>query len=284
VTVAASSFDMTITDPSVLLDDIDVDRLQEILGTEWEVKSPLEYVEPPAKEKESPTRGFSVDESQGEELHVRSSSPSGALPSVAKSEPTAPTTITGRAQNLGDFIDTDALAPAEALIGNLSPEDIGKYCLYHTHPDFRRRVKEGANIVVAGRAFGVGSSRENAVTALMGAGVQCVIARSFAFIYARNQPNLGLLGIVMEDEEFYKLAVDEADIQILVDERIIKVGEREFGFTLSDLEIRLWEQGGMSAAFARWGKKMLENVTAQSSPSTTRSTLQKKTEHEELKW
>jgi 3-isopropylmalate dehydratase small subunit len=88
------------------------------------------------------------------------------------------------------------------LVEHKTPEELGEYCLYHTHPDFRRRVEESLNIVVAGKAFGVGSSRENAVTALQGAGVQCVIARSFAFIYARNQPNLGLLGIVMEDEEF----------------------------------------------------------------------------------
>ena len=122
--------------------------------------------------------------------------------------------------------------------------------------------EDGLNVIVAGKAFGVGSSRENAVTALQGAGVQCIIARSFAFIYARNQPNLGLLGIVMDDEEFYRLAKDGANIVVDVDDRIIRIGGKDFSFTLSDLEVKLWQQGGMSRAFAKWGKQMLEQVTA----------------------
>jgi 3-isopropylmalate dehydratase small subunit len=282
VTVAASSFNMTITDPAVLLDDIDVDRLQDLLGTEWEVKSPLQYVEPAAKE--SPVKELPTNDLPATQLPLSSTSITGAVQPAVTSESATPRVITGKIQTLGDFIDTDALAPGESLMGNLSDEEIGKYCLYHTHPNFRHRAKEGFNIVVAGKAFGVGSSRENAVSALKGTGVQCVIARSFAFIYGRNQPNLGLLGIIMEDEDFYKLAVDEADIEILVDDRTIKIGQKEFGFTLSELEVRLWEQGGMNAAFARWGKKMLENVSTPSRKSTTQATMDEAVEHEELKW
>jgi 3-isopropylmalate dehydratase small subunit len=272
MTVAASSFGMTITDPTLLLDDIDADRLQDILGTEWHVQSPLQYVEPPAKE---------LPEEQVPSVLEPASVVSQTAVSLGL---VSRRTISGKVQTLGDFIDTDALAPAEALFGNLSPEEMGKHCLIHTHPHFRGRVKEGLNIVVAGKAFGVGSSRDNAVSALMGTGVQCVIARSFAFIYARNQPNMGLLGIVIGDEAFYHVAVDGADITVLVEERSIKVGGREFGFTLSDLEVRLWEQGGMSAAFARWGKKMLEKVTASSKPSAVERTMDKVVEHEQLRW
>jgi 3-isopropylmalate dehydratase small subunit len=274
VTVAASSFDMTITDPTILLDDIDADNLQEILGTEWEADSPLQYVEPAAKQP--PVGNLATNE-----VPVISTSTLDDSSPVVTSTPAADRVITGKVQTLGDFIDTDALAPAESLFGVLSVEEMGKFCLLHTHPNFRGRVKDGLNVVVAGKAFGVGSSRDNAVTALIGAGVQCVIARSFAFIYARNQPSIGLLGIVMEDEDFYKLAMDEADIQILIDERTVKVGGRTFGFSLSELEVRLWELGGMSAAFARWGKKMLENVTAQ---TTSKVTVPQIMHHEELKW
>lgn len=60
------------------------------------------------------------------------------------------------------------LAPAEYLITSQTNEDIGAHCLEHTHPSFRVRVKEGFNIVVAGKAFGCGSSREQAVSALLG--------------------------------------------------------------------------------------------------------------------
>ena len=61
------------------------------------------------------------------------------------------------------------------------------------------QVREGFDIIVAGSGFGSGSSREEAVRAILGAGVQCVIARSYAFIYGRNQSNMGLLGIVIND-------------------------------------------------------------------------------------
>ncbi|KAF2104217.1 aconitase iron-sulfur domain-containing protein [Rhizodiscina lignyota] len=253
VTVAASSFDMTVTDPKPLLDEIDMNRLGEILAIRVHPETPLRYVEPGSRDTvaKPPREPASTDEElQGTDNASEAADPVSRV-------------ISGRVQTLGDFIDTDALAPAEALVGNLSKEEIGQYCLYHTHPDFRRRIKEdGLNIVVAGKAFGVGSSRENAVTALQGAGVKCVIARSFAFIYARNQPNLGMMGIVMTDGKFYELAHDGEEIEIDVDQRVVRVGGQEFGFNLSELERQLWECGGMSPAFTRWGKDLLGIMTS----------------------
>jgi 3-isopropylmalate dehydratase small subunit len=274
VTVAASSFSMIVTDPTPLLDAIDLNRLEEILGTKTEAKASIRYVEPAAQETRPKPIPTEEPPQQTKEQ-----------PTDLSTSPSSDKIISGKVQTLGDFIDTDALAPAEALVGNLSAEELGKFCLYHTHPDFRRRIKEdGLNIVVAGKAFGVGSSRENAVTALQGAGIQCVIARSFAFIYARNQPNLGLLGIVMNDEEFYKLAKDEAQIEIHVDRRIIKVGGKEFEFSLSELEIQLWEQGGMTASFVRWGKGVLERMTTGKKVPMKEGTTPISTHDKELKW
>lgn len=63
------------------------------------------------------------------------------------------------------------LAPAQFLIGMSDNKIAGEHCLEHTHPEFRQRVKDGFNIVVAGKAFGCGSSREQAVMALLGASV-----------------------------------------------------------------------------------------------------------------
>lgn len=60
------------------------------------------------------------------------------------------------------------LAPAEFLVQSKTNEAIGKHCLEYTHPDFRQRVHDGFNIVVAGTGFGCGSSREQAVMALLG--------------------------------------------------------------------------------------------------------------------
>ncbi|PVI02551.1 aconitase iron-sulfur domain-containing protein [Periconia macrospinosa] len=275
VTVAASSFDMKITDPTPLIDRIDHDRLQELLGIDFSMKSIIQYVEPSARNVITVASG-------------KRSNP--GRPEPHQSDEQALTqdfnhkSINGKVQTLGDFIDTDALAPAKALIGNLSAAELGEYCLCHTHPSFRQRVKDGLSVVVAGKAFGVGSSRENAVTALMGTGVQCVIARSFAFIYSRNQPNLGLLGIVMEDERFYEVAIDGADIEIGVEERVVRVGGREFPFTLSDLEMRLWKQGGMSPAFAKWGKEILERVTAPSKKVNAPARLERSVEEQKFVW
>ena len=277
MTVAASSFDMLVTDPTPLLDLIDRGKLDEILLEESDTKSPPRFVQPGFRETEP-------DEIATEAKAAETAVKAAVEPSVVDSEPARPSRIAGKVQTLGDFIDTDALAPAEALLASSTEEEFGKYCLYHTHPDFRRLVKEeNRTVVVAGKAFGVGSSRENAVSALRGAGVKCVIARSFAFIYARNQPNLGLLGIVMEDEEFYRLATDGAEIEVSVEERTIRVGNAEFSFTLSDLEIQLWQQGGMGSAFARWGKDLLERMTARKGPAKGAATLETPAENQ-LNW
>lgn len=60
------------------------------------------------------------------------------------------------------------LAPAQFLVTSHTNEALGAHCLEYTHPDFRARVKEGFDVVVAGKAFGCGSSREQAVSALLG--------------------------------------------------------------------------------------------------------------------
>ena len=304
VTVAASSFDMTITDPKQLLDAIDLDRLKHLLGSRDMSILSVPYMEPghrsvATENRDTATTTAVPTTTNHRQLHegappvsltLAASAPSEDAPIVAAnpSRVDSPTTnmMCGRVQTLGDFIDTDALAPAEALMNSsITMEEIGKYCLVHTHPKFRNRVRdEGMNIVVAGHAFGVGSSRENAVTALQGAGVQCVIAKSFAFIYGRNQPNLGLLGFVIKDEGFHEMARDGVGIEIDVDKRVVRLGVdvlggigeaagamrtgdgdkdcvTEWKFELSPIEEQLWRAGGMSKAFQRWGKKVLEVMT-----------------------
>ena len=281
VTVAASSFEMRITDPKQLLDAIDPDHLKHLLGSQDVDVLNVSYMEPgnnsvPANNSIATTIPALPTTANQSQLHEATPPVSSPLATSAPSEDapatvarpstvTSPTTnlIHGRAQTLGDFVDTDALAPAEALtISDITPEELGKYCLVHTHPNFRNRVRdEGMNIAVAGHAFGVGSSRENAVTALQGAGVQCVIAKSFAFIYGRNQPNLGLLGFVIKDEGFHEMARDGVGIEIDVDKRVVRIDDKEWTFELSPIEEQLWRAGGMSKAFQRWGKKVLEIMT-----------------------
>ena len=141
-------------------------------------------------------------------------------------------------------------------MGCKSDRDLSRHCLEYTHPDFRESARAGFNIIVAGKAFGCGSSREEAPRALKGLGVQCVIARSFSFIYGRNQPTIALLGVLINDDEFYKLAETGVEIQINVPRRCVSVAEREFSFTLDEMELSLIRSQGLAQAFLKYGNEV----------------------------
>jgi len=115
--------------------------------------------------------------------------------------------IKGRAIVLGDNVDTDVIIPGRYLIYT-NPKDLGKHVFEGIDPTLPSRIKEG-DIVVAGRNFGCGSSREHAVLAILGAGIKAVIAESFARIFYRNAINRGLPVIELPD---IKGKVKEGDI------------------------------------------------------------------------
>ncbi len=116
--------------------------------------------------------------------------------------------LEGRAWVFGDNVDTDQIIPAEFLV-TMDNSELAKHVFENARPEFARKVAQG-DIVVAGRNFGCGSSREHAPRALMGAGVSCVVAESFARIFYRNAINIGLPVIEA------RLKVKEGD-SILVD-------------------------------------------------------------------
>lgn len=98
--------------------------------------------------------------------------------------------ITGNTVFLGDNIDTDAIIPARFL-GIPDEEVLGKYFLCDLYPDLSKQLHPGS-ILIAGKNFGCGSSREHAPLAVRGAGIACVIAQSYARIFYRNAVNIGL--------------------------------------------------------------------------------------------
>ncbi|PIG90111.1 aconitase family protein [Aspergillus arachidicola] len=225
-TVASSSFTMRITDPTFLLHAIDTKKCDNLRRTRDSIipefpTEIVEYMEP--SESSSP-----CCEIQSKGRIIRSM--------LVDATTVKHQVLKGTVQLLGDFIDTDTLAPAELLIDMKTHEAAGEYCLQCTHPEFRVRVKRGFNIVVAGKAFGCGSSREQAVMALLGCGVKCVIAKSFAFIFQRNMPNLGLLGITMPEKSFHTAVEDGAEIAIDFNDSIIYIDGRAFRFNLSPME------------------------------------------------
>ena len=104
------------------------------------------------------------------------------------------TEITGKVIVVGDNIDTDQIYPGRFL-ALTDPVEIGSHCLSGVDEAIAANFPEGG-IVVAGRNFGCGSSREHAPIALLNMGASAVLADSFARIFFRNAVNLGLLPVI----------------------------------------------------------------------------------------
>jgi len=103
-------------------------------------------------------------------------------------------TIEAKARVYGDAIDTDVIIPAKYLTSR-DPMFLGSKCMEPIDPEFATRIDRG-DVLVGGRNFGCGSSREHAVLALQGAGISCVVAKSFARIFYRNAINQGLVVLI----------------------------------------------------------------------------------------
>jgi 3-isopropylmalate/(R)-2-methylmalate dehydratase small subunit len=96
----------------------------------------------------------------------------------------------GKVHKFGDDVNTDEILPARHL-HTTDRAELASHCMEDADKDFAKRVKHG-DIMVAGKNFGCGSSREHAPIAIKAAGVSCVIAESFARIFFRNAINIGL--------------------------------------------------------------------------------------------
>ena len=103
--------------------------------------------------------------------------------------------ISGRAWTFGDNINTDVIFPGKYTYTVTEPEEIAQHALEDLDPTFATQVRPG-DLIVAGRNWGCGSSREQAVTCLTYSGVGAVIAASFSRIFYRNALNNGLPAIV----------------------------------------------------------------------------------------
>jgi len=97
---------------------------------------------------------------------------------------------TGKVWKFGNDIDTDLIIPARYLTTS-DPNILDGHCMEDADPGFTGKIKKG-DILVAGKNFGCGSSREHAPISIKAAGISCVIAKSFARIFYRNAFNMGL--------------------------------------------------------------------------------------------
>jgi len=130
--------------------------------------------------------------------------------------------IKGKAWRFGDHVDTDQIIPAERLLAE-NLDHLNDYIFEKVRPDFHLEVKKG-DIILAGKNFGCGSSREHAPLSLMEAGISCVVAESFARIFFRNSINIGLLLVEckVDSAEGSMITVDP-DKGIVVDSKTEKV-------------------------------------------------------------
>ena len=126
--------------------------------------------------------------------------------------------FTGRVWVFGDNVDTDQIIPAERLVAS-NLDHLNDFIFEKVRPGFAQEVRKG-DILIAGRNFGCGSSREHAPLSLIEAGFSCIIAESFARIFYRNSMNIGLLLVecaVEEPREGCEATVDPDNGRVVVD-------------------------------------------------------------------
>lgn len=158
--------------------------------------------------------------------------------------------LKGRVWRFGDDIDTDAIIPARYL-NTSDPEELARHVMEDADKEFPNKVKAG-DIIVAGKNFGCGSSREHAPIAIKAAGVQAVIAKSFARIFYRNSFNIGLP--IFESEEASEKIKEGDTVEIDADSGTIKnisTGEQYIAKPIPLFMQELISAGGL----IEWTKK-----------------------------
>lgn len=152
----------------------------------------------------------------------------------------------------GDNVDTDAIIPARYLSAS-APEELALHCMEDVDPTFPDEVRSG-DIIVAGANFGCGSSREHAPIAIKAAGIQGVVAKSFARIFYRNAFNIGLP--IFESDEAVDRISEGDEIEVDADNGIIKnitKGEEYSAKPIPPFMQELISAGGL----VEWTKKRL---------------------------
>ncbi|MHB8875712.1 MAG: LeuD/DmdB family oxidoreductase small subunit [Myxococcaceae bacterium] len=239
-TVAATSVEMKAADPRPLLSKIDPARFDRLLFRD---------------------RMARVPEVRPDEPVVQVSPPAAAKASAGAA---AAKRISGRAQVFGDSVDTDAIIPGQ-FCHLTSFEELGGRCFAFVRPEFGARAKEGRTVVVAREGWGSGSSREQAVWALLGAGIQAVVARSYAFIHKRNLVNEALPYLVVRDEAFFALAKEDCELLVDLGEGTVThvASGRSFkAESPSPIVQALQREGGLVPAIKRHGKAVFEALSA----------------------
>ncbi len=155
--------------------------------------------------------------------------------------------FTGKVWVLGDDIDTDIIIPTEYLALK-TIEDMKQYGFSPLRPELAAQIGEG-DIIVAGKNFGCGSSREQAPEVVKALGIRCVIARSFARIFFRNAINNGLL--LIEQPDLHEDIKEGDTITVTVNQAVEYRGKMYPIASLPDNLVEIIEAGGLVKAMRR---------------------------------
>ncbi len=151
--------------------------------------------------------------------------------------------IKGRVWKYGDDVNTDVIFPGKYTYTVSEPEDMGKHAMEDIDSEFAENVRPG-DVIIAGKNFGCGSSREQAAVCLKVKGVGAVVAPTFSRIYFRNGVNTGLP--LITSNEVQDLFENGDAIEIDFDKGIIKGEKGECTFpAFSDFVFGIMDAGGL---------------------------------------
>ena len=155
--------------------------------------------------------------------------------------------FTGRVWVLGDDIDTDIIIPTDYLALK-TINDMKQYGFSPLRPELAAQIKEG-DIIVAGKNFGCGSSREQAPEVIKALGIRCIIAKSFARIFFRNSINNGLL--LIEQPDLYDDMKEGGSITVTVNQDVDYNGKKYPIASLPDNLVEIINAGGLVKAMRK---------------------------------
>jgi len=153
----------------------------------------------------------------------------------------------GKIWVLGDDIDTDIILPTEYLAMK-TVDDMKPYAFSPLRPELAARINPG-DIIVAGKNFGCGSSREQAPEVVKALGIKCIIAKSYARIFFRNAINNGVL--LIENDEIQELVKEGDEIEVSVGEAINANGTSVKINSLPENLVEILNAGGLVKAMRK---------------------------------
>jgi len=162
--------------------------------------------------------------------------------------------IQGKVWKYGDNINTDLIIPGKYKFKTVDLNELAKHAMEGIDPKFAENVKKG-DVIVAGKNFGCGSSREQAPLALKYAGVGAVIAKSFARIFYRNSINVGLP--IFESQEIYYATENGDMVEIDLESGLALNLTKKRSFAtkpLPDFLLKIMQDGGLVEHFKKRGR------------------------------